>query len=108
MLAIVFGLLFCRVLPFAPIAIELVVAALAATEPRPAGHGFAGEAGAAEDGGAQEWRDSLLAGQPLLLGRYELPDFERGDGYEFLVDEVSTRQRTIEHRPALAQQVLNA
>ena len=64
----------------APVPVELVVAGLAAAEPRPVSHGFSRESEAAEDGGTHERRDVLLSRQALLFRGNHLPCFDGRDG----------------------------
>ncbi len=51
---------------------------------------------------------ALLARQPLLLRRHNLPDLDRRHRDELFVHQVGARQRAVKRRAAFAQQVLNA
>ena len=91
----------------ATIPVELMFARLAATEPRPAGHGLLGEAGAGENGGPQQRRNPLLTGQALLFVRDDLPGLDGSDSQEFFVDQVGARQSAVQCRAAFAQQMFD-
>ena len=91
-----------------PVAIELVIARLATTEPGPARHGFFSEAGTAEDGGAAERSFAAFVWQPFLLLGNLLPDFDRRDGDDLFVHQIGAGEVAVERWAALAEQILHS
>src|SRR5271157_5348745 len=94
--------------PLPAVAIELVIAGLAATQPGPACHRVPRESGSTEYGGPQQRRYPQFAWQTLLFGRNLLPDLERRDGDELLIHQIGSRQVAVKCRTSFAEQVLHS